>query len=412
MTPTLETALAGLPAKPRVHELSKRIGISNKELLAALAARGLTITSASASVPQAVAQAVIQEMLGGPPVDDQPVDGEGTAEAPTATDADERAADGGSSDTQPAPETPDVPGDAFNPLFLPPAETQREPAGSEQSEDAEEPAPAKSGGRRRRGRSGGRRPAQDAAVDAEAEAEAEAPDPRALVKSTRVRKATPAMQTRRRMPPPTTPPKPPDSPDQTTPTTPTTTRPRAAGGGAAVVAAAAGWPIPTSATTSRTSRRPSPHRARQPRNQRPAVQTRRVRNQPRTPSPRTIRALIARPRPTPAPAARPGTAVAVVVVAGQPVTRRPANSLKKRDPTETITLMGKTATCSSRISNHMYSFFIKTGARVTGFIEEAGVSVSSASPRELRELINSGEFAEQTHLGVLALAVIKGFLTF
>ena len=71
MTPTLETALAGLPAKPRVHELSKRIGISNKELLAALAARGLTITSASASVPQAVAQAVIQEMLGGPPDADQ-----------------------------------------------------------------------------------------------------------------------------------------------------------------------------------------------------------------------------------------------------------------------------------------------------------------------------------------------------
>jgi hypothetical protein len=47
-----------------VHELSKRIGISNKELLAALAARGLTISSASASVPQAVAQAVIQELLG------------------------------------------------------------------------------------------------------------------------------------------------------------------------------------------------------------------------------------------------------------------------------------------------------------------------------------------------------------
>ena len=176
MTPTLETALAGLPAKPRVHELSKRIGISNKELLAALAARGLSITSASASVPQAVAQAVIQEMLGGPPVEDQPVDGEGTEEAPTAPDADERAADGGSSDTQPAPETPDVPGDAFNPLFLPPAETQREPTSSEQSEDAEEPAPAKSGGRRRRGRSGGRKPAQDAAVDAEAEAQATGPE--------------------------------------------------------------------------------------------------------------------------------------------------------------------------------------------------------------------------------------------
>ena len=101
MTPTLETALAGLPVKPRVHELSKRIGISNKELLAALTARGLTITSASASVPQAVAQAVIQEMLGGASLEDQAADGEGTAEAPTAPEGVDSATDGGSSDTQP-----------------------------------------------------------------------------------------------------------------------------------------------------------------------------------------------------------------------------------------------------------------------------------------------------------------------
>jgi 8-oxo-dGTP pyrophosphatase MutT (NUDIX family) len=72
---------------------------------------------------------------------------------------------------------------------------------------------------------------------------------------------------------------------------------------------------------------------------------------------------------------------------------------------DSITLIGKTATCSSRISNHMYSFFIRTGARVSGFVEEPGVSVSSATPAELRELVRSGEFAEQTHLGTLALAI-------
>jgi ADP-ribose pyrophosphatase len=80
--------------------------------------------------------------------------------------------------------------------------------------------------------------------------------------------------------------------------------------------------------------------------------------------------------------------------------------------TETITQIGKTATCSSRINNHMYSFFIVVGTRASGFVEEAGVSVSSATPRELRELIRSGEFSEQTHLGVLALAVAEGLLTF
>ena len=80
--------------------------------------------------------------------------------------------------------------------------------------------------------------------------------------------------------------------------------------------------------------------------------------------------------------------------------------------TEAITQIGKTATCSSRINNHMYSFFIVAGPRASGFVEEAGVSVSSATPRELRELIRSGEFSEQTHLGVLALAVAEGLLTF
>jgi ADP-ribose pyrophosphatase len=80
--------------------------------------------------------------------------------------------------------------------------------------------------------------------------------------------------------------------------------------------------------------------------------------------------------------------------------------------TEAITQIGKTATCSSRIDNHMYSFFIVAGPRASGFVEEAGVSVSSATPRELRELIRSGEFSEQTHLGALALAVAEGLLSF
>jgi ADP-ribose diphosphatase len=80
--------------------------------------------------------------------------------------------------------------------------------------------------------------------------------------------------------------------------------------------------------------------------------------------------------------------------------------------TEAITQIGKTATCSSRIDNHMYSFFIVAGPRASGFVEEAGVSVSSATPRELRELIRSGEFSEQTHLGALALSVAEGLLSF
>jgi ADP-ribose pyrophosphatase len=79
--------------------------------------------------------------------------------------------------------------------------------------------------------------------------------------------------------------------------------------------------------------------------------------------------------------------------------------------TRSIALIGKTATCASRIRNSTYSFFIEVGERVQHFVEEAGVAVSSASPAELRASILSGEFAEQTHLGVITLAICKGLIS-
>jgi ADP-ribose pyrophosphatase len=78
--------------------------------------------------------------------------------------------------------------------------------------------------------------------------------------------------------------------------------------------------------------------------------------------------------------------------------------------TDAITLIRKAATCAGRISNSMYSFFIQVGVRVSAFVEEPGVSVSLATPAELRDMIRSGEFSEQAHLGVLALAVANGSL--
>ncbi len=165
MTPTLESALAGLPAKPRVHELSKRVGISNKELLAALADRGLTVSSASSSVPLAVAQDLIEALLGGAVADTAEL--EGAEAVPLEAPVEPAAAD--------IPgDSPGQSGHAINPLFLPPAEFGgAEVDGSRQQHDqvqpdqdapeAESGPPARSGSsRRRRGRSGGgRRPAQD-----------------------------------------------------------------------------------------------------------------------------------------------------------------------------------------------------------------------------------------------------------
>jgi len=78
--------------------------------------------------------------------------------------------------------------------------------------------------------------------------------------------------------------------------------------------------------------------------------------------------------------------------------------------TKSIEPIGKTATCSSRISNRTYSFFIQTGERLPDFREEPGVAVSSVTPAELHDRILSGEFAEQTHLGVLSLAAYRGLI--
>jgi ADP-ribose pyrophosphatase len=81
-------------------------------------------------------------------------------------------------------------------------------------------------------------------------------------------------------------------------------------------------------------------------------------------------------------------------------------------PARSIELLGKGATCSSRISNTTHAFFIRTGEREPGFVEEPGVRVRAVTTTELRSLVIIGELSEQTHLGALALAQVRGLLTF
>ncbi len=185
MTPTLDTALADLPAKPRVHELSKRIGISNKELIAALAERGLTITSASASVPRSVAEELISALLGGGSKADT---GTGAVDPPSAgtLTGEPKPVETPADDHQQAPPPMDL-GPPINPLFLPPVDVapvrparrrkaapvsdadvpEAEPAPEQTPSDTESDTDtdadtAPTIGRRRRGRSGkGRRAASD-----------------------------------------------------------------------------------------------------------------------------------------------------------------------------------------------------------------------------------------------------------
>lgn len=78
--------------------------------------------------------------------------------------------------------------------------------------------------------------------------------------------------------------------------------------------------------------------------------------------------------------------------------------------TNTIELIGQGATCAGRINNSTFSFFIRTGERSANFVEESGISPCAVTWDELRSLILSGEFAEQTHLGTLALAAARGLI--
>jgi ADP-ribose pyrophosphatase len=76
--------------------------------------------------------------------------------------------------------------------------------------------------------------------------------------------------------------------------------------------------------------------------------------------------------------------------------------------TTAITFLGRGPTCSSRISNLSHSFFIEAGERVDDFVEEPGIEVVAVTPAELRDLVLSGDFSEQTHLGALSLALLRG----
>ncbi len=60
----LATALAGLPARSRVHELAKRAGISAREMIATLADRGVEVKSANSVIAKQVGEEALMALLG------------------------------------------------------------------------------------------------------------------------------------------------------------------------------------------------------------------------------------------------------------------------------------------------------------------------------------------------------------
>lgn len=79
-------------------------------------------------------------------------------------------------------------------------------------------------------------------------------------------------------------------------------------------------------------------------------------------------------------------------------------------PTRTIHALGTAAPCSGRLSNRIHSFFLETSERVADFVPEPGLDVRLVTASELTDMIKSGEFVSQLHLGALLLAELRSFI--
>src|SRR5579871_5859955 len=72
--------------------------------------------------------------------------------------------------------------------------------------------------------------------------------------------------------------------------------------------------------------------------------------------------------------------------------------------TRAIYPLGVAAPCTGRLSNRIHTFFVETEERDADFVPEAGISVKLVTAGELVEMIKSGDFVSQLHLGSLLLA--------
>jgi len=79
-------------------------------------------------------------------------------------------------------------------------------------------------------------------------------------------------------------------------------------------------------------------------------------------------------------------------------------------PTRAIYPLGIAAPCSGRLSNRIHSFFLETGERVDDFLPEPGIAAKLVTASELVDMIRSGEFVSQLHLGALLLAELRSFI--
>lgn len=79
-------------------------------------------------------------------------------------------------------------------------------------------------------------------------------------------------------------------------------------------------------------------------------------------------------------------------------------------PAKAVHELGSFAPCTARLSNQLHSFFVECGPRASDAVTETGIEFKLVSPAELAELIRSGEFTLQLHIGALLLAGMAGHI--
>ena len=76
----------------------------------------------------------------------------------------------------------------------------------------------------------------------------------------------------------------------------------------------------------------------------------------------------------------------------------------------TIHPLGTYAPCTARLSNSVHSFFVECEPQRGDAPHEPGIELKLATAGELGDLIRSGGFVLQLHIGALMLAVMYGHL--
>jgi ADP-ribose pyrophosphatase len=77
---------------------------------------------------------------------------------------------------------------------------------------------------------------------------------------------------------------------------------------------------------------------------------------------------------------------------------------------QTVYNLGSYFSDTGRLENRSHSFFVKSSDPDPAFEPEPGLSVEFVDIATLKEYIFSGKFKHQLHLGVLTIAILRGFI--